>query len=79
MKAISTKYLGATNTKPARIKAYTVDNNSLTLSRHLFDELDGEELHKIVACRLCAKMGWSTDLLGGGTKEGWVFVFKNQK
>jgi len=76
MKAIITKYLGATNTKGSRIKASDSDRNSITISYPY--ELSGEAVFKAAAVKLCEKMNWSTDLLGGGTKEGYVFVFKHQ-
>ena len=76
MKAIMTKYIAPTNTKGSRIKAYDCDNNSITMPYPY--ELSGEEVFKASAIALCDKMGWDKELLGGGTKEGYVFVFKNQ-
>ena len=76
MKAISTKYIGCSNTKGSRIKAYDCDNNSVTIGYP--HELSGEACHLKAALALCDKMGWDKDLLGGGTKEGYVFVFKHQ-
>lgn len=76
MKAITTKYLGATNFKPSRIKAYAEGGNSVTISYP--HELDGQAVFEKAAVALCEKMGWSTELLGGGTDNGYVFVFKNQ-
>jgi len=76
MKAIQTKYLGATNTRGSRIKASDCDGNSITISYPY--ELSGEAVFKAAAVKLCEKMGWSDDLLGGGVKNGYVFVFKHQ-
>ena len=73
MKAIVTRYLGPTNTKGARIKATDCDDNSLTIPYPY--ELSGEECHRKAAEALCEKMGWKGELFGGGTKEGYVFVF----
>ena len=74
MKAIRTKYLGATNTRGSRIKADDYDGNSITIGYDY--SLDGEELFKKSAVALCSKMGWSEQLIGGGTDTGYVFVFK---
>lgn len=76
MKAIECKYIGPSNVKGSRIKAYDCDNNSVTIGYP--HELSGEEVYKAAAIKLCEKMKWSTDLIGGGTKNGYVFVFKNQ-
>jgi len=73
MKAILTKYLGPTNFKGARIKAYDGDGNSITIS---FDYgLNSEDRHKKAAVALCEKMDWSADLVGGGIKNGYAFCF----
>lgn len=81
MRAISTKWLPPTDTKPARIKAYTEGGNRLTLS---WSECDSEgrtqgQAHGYAARKLADKMGWSKPgvaLLGGGTFDGYVFVFE---
>ncbi len=75
MKAISTKYLPATNTKGSRIKAYDCDNNSVTLPMDY--RYSGEILHRKAAEALRDKMNWAGELIGGGTKDGYVFVFKS--
>lgn len=76
MKAIITKYKGPTNTKGSRIYASDGDNNRISIPYPY--ELSGEAVHKEAAIALCKKMGWPTDLLGGGLKDGYAFVFKNQ-
>lgn len=76
MKAIITKYKGPTNTRGSRIYAHDGDGNRVSIPYPY--ELSGEEVHKAAAVALCNKMGWSTDLLGGGLKDGYCFVFKNQ-
>jgi hypothetical protein len=80
MKAILTKYLGPTNTKPSRVKAYDTDNNSVTVSFSYpgCDSANDYENHKRAAIHLCRKMKWSEDLIGGGIKDGYAFVFKEQ-
>lgn len=76
MKAITTKYFGPTNTKGSSIVASAEGVKSVTIGYP--HELSGEAVYKAAAVALCEKMGWSTDLLGGGTKDGYVFVFANQ-
>ena len=76
MKAISTKILPATNTKPARLKAYDSDGNSYIIGADSTQYARNTELaHKYVARSLANQMGWPGTLVGGGTKEGYVFVF----
>lgn len=72
-KAICTKYIPATNTKGARIKAYDMDGNSATVS---YDYSSNHEIRHLNAAQvLCRKMGWSGELAGGGIKGGYAFVF----
>ena len=68
-KAITTKYLQPTGTKPARVKASDMDGNSVILS---FVSLDGQH-HYETAKALCRKMGWTTRLVSGQQKPG-VYV-----
>lgn len=73
-KAITTKYIGPTDRRGARIKASDGDGNSLTQS-YDYGASDGER-HAQVAKALAEKMGWPGTLIGGSTKQGnvWVFV-----
>lgn len=73
MKAIETKYLGPTDGRGARIKAWDSDNNQVTIPYPY--ELSGEDVHRKAAEALCAKMNWPGQLVGGATKRGYVFVF----
>lgn len=73
MKAIFTKYHGPTNYKGARISASDSDGNRVTISYPY--ELSGEAVHRKAADALCAKMGWTGELIAGGTKTGYVFVW----
>ena len=77
MKAITTKYLGATNTRGSRIKAFDMDGNSITIPYP--HDLSGEDVHRAAAQALCAKMNWSGMLIGGATSGGYVFVFGHQQ
>ena len=77
MKAILTKCIPCTNTKPTRIKAYTEGGNSLTLSSSGCEENQRTqgEAHLYAAEQLALKMGWPGLLIGGGTPDGYCFVF----
>ena len=70
MKAIQTKYIPATDTKPSRIKATAEGGHSLTIT--------GNE-HERAAKALVEKMHWGQGcrLVGGSLPDGsmaWVFV-----
>ena len=72
---------GSIASLPVLISPYTFDmersdNNSVTIGYDY--ALSGEKVFKKAAIELCKKMNWDTNLLGGGTKNGYVFVFKNQ-
>lgn len=80
MKAILTKFLPTTATKPARIKAYTIDGNQLTLSNEECSDNGRDDTalrHLYAAYKLAEKMNWPGNLVGGGTPEGYAFVFSN--
>lgn len=78
MQAIVTKYLGATNNRPSRIKA-TCDAGSVTVSWN--HSLGIDDNHEAAALALREKLGWTQDygtLVGGGLPGGagncYVFV-----
>jgi hypothetical protein len=73
MKAITTKYHGATNTRGSRISASDMDGNRVSIPYP--HDLSGEAVHRAAAEALCAKMGWTGELAGGATKDGYAFVF----
>ena len=74
MKAILTKYHGATNTKGSRVSASDCDGNRVTITWQ--GEFDTEPNHRAAADALCAKMGWvGGEMAGGFTKDGMAFVF----
>lgn len=82
MKAIQTKYLGATNTKPARIKASTEGVPSKTYSKEsLWKPYGGSgevpNYHIEAAQRFARENNWSTDLASGGLPcpDVWVHCF----
>ena len=72
--AILTKYIGPTNVRGARVKAYTESGRSITLGWN--HALNSEENHEGAAKALAKKMNWTGTLIGGGTKTGYAFVFE---
>jgi hypothetical protein len=73
MKAIFTKYIGPTNSRGSRVKAYDGDQNSVTLSWD--DSLDSDDNHRAAAKALCSKMNWNGRMIMGGHKDVNVHVF----
>ena len=78
MIAIETKYLGPTNNRGSRIKAYTESGLNLTID-YPHSANDGAEAHSLAALALAKREGWTGDLIGGGTSTGYVFVFANSE
>lgn len=72
MQAIETKYIGATNTKPSRVKA-TGAAGSITFSWD--HSLDGYENHRRVALAIMLKLGWHGHWVAGANAgNGYCFV-----
>jgi hypothetical protein len=81
MKAITTKYIPATNTRGAKVRA-TDDDNSVTLAWSGCDR--DEDNHQMAARALCEKLDWHGtlqrgSLSRGGRMAGDVFVFINSR
>jgi hypothetical protein len=80
MKAIKTKHIPPTATKPGRIKACDGDGNCVTRSVHSFGNVDTDQVHKRAAMALCKKMDWhGCKRLQGGSIGGdyvWVFCYE---
>lgn len=72
--AITTKYLGPTNTRGSRIKA-SAWAGSVTVPYD--DELDQMEAHAAAARALIEKLGWGGSWRGGGSPTGCGYVFVN--
>lgn len=69
--AITTKYLGPTNQKGARVKA-AAEAGSTTISwDHGLDTLAN---HSAAAEKLARKLGWSGRFRSGSTEDGYVFI-----
>lgn len=73
MKAITVKYLPATNYRGSRLKAFDCDGNQATIGYD--NEFNRDELYRKAAYALRDKMGWSGEMISGGVKGGEVFVF----
>lgn len=75
MKAITTKYIGATPHKPARIVASDQDGNRATVPAD--GDFPHDMPHRAAAIALCHKMHWpgADTLIAGSIKGGLVFVF----
>lgn len=73
MKAITTKYYPATNTRGSRISASDEDGNRVSLPYP--HELSGDDVHIFAADALCKKMNWGYKRACGHTKAGMVHVF----
>lgn len=70
--AIVTKYIGPTNHRGARIKA-TASAGSITVPYAY--ELEIQAAHEAAARALADKFGWVGNMVGGGTLDGYCFVF----
>ena len=77
MKAIQTKYLPATNTKEARIKAMIEGGHSIVIKyKHYFF---GVYSHRKAATELCKKLAFDVDIVGGELPNHdycWVIIQK---
>jgi hypothetical protein len=73
VKAITVKYIGPTDRRGSRLKAFDSDNNSVTIPYP--HGMKQSESHRKAAEMLRDKMGWQGEMISGGTKEGEVFVF----
>ncbi len=69
--AIYTKFLGPTNSRGSRVKAFA-DAGSVTVSWN--HALNATENHRAAAMALAAKFGWSGTWVGGGGVNGDVYV-----
>jgi hypothetical protein len=72
MKAITTKYLRATATKYARIKASADGWGAVTIAYP--HKLSGEAAHAEAAASLCRRIGWNGTMVAGDL-DGTTTVF----
>lgn len=69
--AIETKFVGPTNTKPARIIARADAGRRVYNWDHT---LGMSENHRGAAVQFAREFGWTGRWCGGGTQHGYVFV-----
>ena len=75
MQTIMTKYLGATATKDARVKAMTSSGHrGSTYTVEWDHSLDVEGTHAYAAQKLLDRLGWLGAWRMGSTDRGYVFV-----
>ena len=75
MCAITTKYLGPTNTRGGRIKACAKSGRAMSVTIPYPHEMSQPAATAAAALALCAKMNWKPDTLHtGATPDGYVFV-----
>lgn len=78
MQTIETRYLPATNTRSARVKAtHSGSSTSVTSSIESFADMTDDQIHAHIACDLMQKLNWVGTMIGGHTKTGMVWVFAN--
>jgi hypothetical protein len=81
MQAIQTRYIGPTNTRGSRIKAWCAAG-SLTIP-YPYEVNSGQPCHRKAAEALREKLGWNKphygeEMLGGCLPNGdYVFIFNN--
>lgn len=73
MQSITTKFLPATNTKGARIKATATNGKSITIPYGHCQR--SEQEHRDAAKALRDKLEWKGVMIGGAIKGGYCFVF----
>ena len=80
MKAIKTRFLGATNYRDSRIVATAEGgerDHRITISYP--HELNSEQAHQSAAKALCDKMNWHGRMVSGGLRDCYVHVFVTHK
>jgi hypothetical protein len=70
--AIETKYVGPNNSRGSTIVAKANKQKIIVSYDH---SLNPDENHAEAARALCRKNNWTGNLVKGGTKDGYVFVF----
>ncbi len=79
MQAIITKFLPHTNNRPSRIKAMTGSGKDKVIYSLTHAVGTDAQNHMSAANLLKEEMGWNDfgQLIQGGTKDGYVFVFNS--
>ena len=71
MQAITTKYLGPTDTKGSRIKASC---EAWSIAIYYDHEFSASENHDSACKALLSKLEWRGDYIGGGYSNGYIYV-----
>lgn len=75
MMAIFTKYLGPTNTRGSKVKAWADwAEHKKQVTLHWDDGLSSHDNHAAAAKALAAKLNWFGRWYQGATEVGYVFV-----
>lgn len=74
---ITTKYVGPSNTKPARISATNHNGARVIISRHTCDDV--QDSHAAAVKALCAKLQWDKMEFLGGYIDGDTMIWINAK
>lgn len=75
--AIVTKYLGPTNTRGGRIKAWAKSGGKLSVTIPYPHDLSLSQAHAAAAVALCDKLGWTySELHQAHVDNGCVFVME---
>ena len=82
MKAITTRYIGPSNTRGSHMVADDGDGNRVT--HHYRSELNAEQNHANACKAMCKKMGWggqlqAGDLLKAGRTVAMVWVWIDKR
>jgi hypothetical protein len=77
MQTISVKYVGPTDYKPSRLIAISASGVKFTASFSSLSDGNGGEIKPYwnAAQALAKQLNWSGSMIGGSTKDGYVFVF----
>ena len=75
MKAIVTTFHAPTATLIARVRAFDLDGNSITIRWDDGADWTTDAAHRKAADALCKKMNWTGKLVSGAVKGGFAFVF----
>jgi hypothetical protein len=77
MQTITTKFLGATNTKGERVKATSSSGISVTIPWSYSGRTI--ECHFEAVKALCDKLNWEATFISGEHKCGYVWVFADSE
>ena len=74
MRTIQTKYIGPSNVRGSRIKAWVADEPKMQATIPYDHAMDNFHCHLKAAKALADKINWHGSYIAGSTKNGYVFV-----